>query len=207
MRSGEFNFEEVLKLARSGDSAALGALLENFRNYLLFLARLQIDPRISGKVDAADLVQEAFLEAYQAFPNFRGETEVTFLAWLRQILATTLASSVRYYVGTKQRDVRLEREIYVRVDQSSMFWNQLVSNISTPSLKVSRQEMENQLVEAMAQLPEHYRDVLRLRHSESLPFQEIADRLGRTVDSVQKIWVRALAQLRDLVSDDEGGDE
>jgi len=82
-----------------------------------------------------------------------------------------------------------------------------VSNISTPSLKVSRQEMENQLVEAMAQLPEHYRDVLRLRHSESLPFQEIADRLGRTVDSVQKIWVRALAQLRDLVSDDEGGDE
>ena len=147
------------------------------------------------------------MEAYQAFPNFRGDTESTFLAWLRQILATTLAASVRYYVGTKQRDVRLEREIYIRVDQSSMFWNQLVSNISTPSLKVSRQEMETQLAEAMTQLPEHYREVLRLRHSEGLPFQEVAERLGRTVDSVQKIWVRALAQLRDLVSDGEDGDE
>ena len=44
MSAGEFEFNEMLERARGGDSAALGALLENFRNYLLFLARLQIDP-------------------------------------------------------------------------------------------------------------------------------------------------------------------
>lgn len=203
MRTEDFPFDDLLKRARDGDSSALGALLENFRNYLLFLARLQIDPRICGKLDASDIVQDAFLEAYQAFPKFRGETEASFLAWLRQILASTLATSVRYFIGTRQRDVRLEREIYVKVDQSSVFWNQLVSNVSTPSLKVSRKEMETQLAEAMGQLPEHYRTVLRLRHSEGLSFQEIADQMGRTVDSVQKIWVRALAQLRDLVKEDE----
>lgn len=199
----KFSFEENLKSARDGDSAALGELLENFRNYLLFLARLQIDPRICGKLDASDIVQETFLEAYQAFPKFRGTTEETFLAWLRQILSTTLASAVRYYVGTKQRDVRLEREIFQRMDQSSMFWNQLVSNVSTPSLKISRKEMETQLAEAMLKLPDHYRTVLRLRHTESLSFQEIAHQMDRTVDSVQKIWVRALAQLRDLVESDD----
>lgn len=203
MSQENLHFEEMLERARLGDSGTLGELLDNYRNYLLFLARLQIDPRICGKLDASDIVQETFLEAYQAFPKFRGVSEVSFLAWLRQILASTLATSVRYYLGTKQRDVRLEREIYVKVDQSSMFWNQLVSNISTPSLKVSRQEMENQIATAMGQLPEHYRTVLRLRHSENLSFQEIADEMERTVDSVQKIWVRALAQLRDLVKTDE----
>ena len=203
MSSENFPFEATLKRAKDGDSAALGELLENFRNYLLFLARLQIDPRICGKLDAADIVQETFLEAYQAFPNFRGENEASFLAWLRQILSTTLATSVRFYVGTKRRDVRLERAICVKVDQSSIFWNQLVSNISTPSLKVSRKEMEQQLAFAMGQLPEHYRTVLRLRHSENLPFQEIAEQMGRSLDSVQKIWVRALAQLRDLVKGEE----
>ncbi|MDO4628951.1 MAG: sigma-70 family RNA polymerase sigma factor [Planctomycetia bacterium] len=203
MSQENLHFEEMLERARSGDTGTLGELLDNYRNYLLFLARLQIDPRICGKLDASDIVQETFLEAYQAFPKFRGTSEASFLAWLRQILASTLATSVRYYLGTKQRDVRLEREIYVKVDQSSMFWNQLVSNISTPSLKVSRQEMETQLATAMGQLPDHYRMVLRLRHSENLSFQEIADQMGRTVDSVQKIWVRALAQLRDLVKMDE----
>ena len=168
MSSENFPFEATLKRAKDGDSAALGELLENFRNYLLFLARLQIDPRICGKLDAADIVQETFLEAYQSFPNFRGENEASFLAWLRQILSTTLATSVRFYIGTKRRDVRMEREICLKVDQSSIFWNQLVSNISTPSLKVSRKEMEQQLAFAMGQLPEHYRTVLRLRHSENL---------------------------------------
>ena len=203
MSSENFPFEEVLARAKDGDSVALGELLENFRNYLLFLARLQIDPRICGKLDAADIVQDTFLEAYQAFPNFRGENETSFLAWLRQILSTTLATSVRFYIGTKRRDVRMEREICLKVDQSSIFWNQLVSNISTPSLKVSRKEMEQQLAFAMGQLPEHYRTVLRLRHSENLQFQEIADQMGRSLDSVQKIWVRALAQLRDLVKGEE----
>jgi len=203
MSSENFPFEKILKRAKEGDSAALGELLENFRNYLLFLARLQIDPRICGKLDAADIVQDTYLEAYQAFHQFRGENEVSFLAWLRQILATTLAASVRYYIGTKRRDVRMEREICFKVDQSSVFWNQLVSNISTPSLKVSRKEMETQLAEAMGKLPAHYRKVLRLRHSENLPFQEIADQMGRSLDSVQKIWVRALAQLRDLVKGEE----
>lgn len=199
----DFSFETLITDARNGDTGAQGRLFENVRNYLLFLARLQLDPRISGKMDASDIVQETFLEAYQAFPNFRGTTEASFLAWLRQILASTLAMSSRHYLGTKQRDVRLERAIYVKVDQSSVFWDQLVSNASTPSLKMSRKEMENQLADAIGKLPEHYRTVLRLRHTENRSFQEIADEMGRSIDSVQKIWVRALAQLRDLVKPDE----
>ena len=65
---------DLLRRARAGDDAALGALLEHYRAYLALLARLQIDHRLQGKADPADLVQETFLEAHRSFPRFRGET-------------------------------------------------------------------------------------------------------------------------------------
>ena len=95
--------------------------------------------------------------------------------------------------------MRLERNLHARVDQSSIFWEHLISTTSTPSLKLRRQEQETLLLRAMEQLPEHYRQVLQLRHMENLSFPQIAEQMSRTVDSVQKIWVRALAQLRGLM--------
>lgn len=195
----EIDTETLLSAARQGNSEALGALLEKFQNYLLFLVRMQLNSQLSVKLDDVDIVQETFAEAYQAFPNFRGENEVSFLAWLRQILATTLAGTYRHYIGTKSRDIRLERDVHAQVDQSSVFWDHIVAETSTPSLKVSRKETEVLLLQAIAKLPEHYREVLRLRNTEGLSFPEIADKMGRSVDSIQKLWVRALAQLRDLM--------
>ena len=96
--------EQMLRLARAGDGEALGHLLELYRNYLTLLARLQIDRRLQGKVDASDLVQEAFLKAHGNFGQFRGATEGQLISWLRRILATTLVSLVRHYVGRRRRD-------------------------------------------------------------------------------------------------------
>src|SRR5437867_4753384 len=92
--------EQFLRLAREGSGAALGQLLELYRRYLLLLARLQIGRRLQGKVDAADLVQETFLDAHRHFAQFRGTTEAEVTSWLRQILATNLANLVRHYLGT-----------------------------------------------------------------------------------------------------------
>ena len=65
--------EELLRQARAGSSPALGELLELYRSYLALLARVQIGQRLQGKVDAADLVQDAFLEAHRHFAQFRGQ--------------------------------------------------------------------------------------------------------------------------------------
>src|SRR5262245_50828169 len=99
--------EQLLHRVRAGDGPALGQLLERYRAYLVVLARVQIGRRLQGKVDAADLVQEAFLGACRDFPQFRGTTEPEFLGWLRQILASLLANLIRHYQGTQRRDVRL----------------------------------------------------------------------------------------------------
>src|SRR5579872_3649775 len=68
----EPEIEQLLTLARSGSDSARGQLLEQYRNYLSLLARLQIGRRLQGKVDPADMVQETFLEAHRQFTRFRG---------------------------------------------------------------------------------------------------------------------------------------
>src|SRR5262249_50701616 len=110
--------ERLLRLARAGDGAALGPLLGGYRGYYTVLARLQIGRRLQGKVDAADLVQDTFLEAQRHFAQFRGTTEAELVEWLRQILVGLLANLVRRFFGTQRRDVRLERELADQMAES-----------------------------------------------------------------------------------------
>ena len=87
--------EQFLALARAGHAEALGRLLEEYRSYLMLLARMQIGRRLQCKADAADLVQETFLEAHRNFGHFRGATEAEFTRWLRAILVGQLAHLLR----------------------------------------------------------------------------------------------------------------
>jgi RNA polymerase sigma-70 factor, ECF subfamily len=189
--------EQLLRLARAGSGPALGQVLELYRGYLGLLARLQIGRRLQGKVDPADLVQETYLEAHRDFRQFRGITEGELVGWLRQILASNLANLVRHYRGTQRRDVRLERDLAVELDQSSRVLDQgLVAAGSSPSQQAARREQAVLLADALGRLPEDYREVIILRHLEGLSFPEVARRMGRTLDSVDKLWARALARLR-----------
>jgi RNA polymerase sigma-70 factor (ECF subfamily) len=191
------DLDRLFRRARAGDDTALGQLLELYRNYLDLLARYQIGRRLQRKVDASDLIQETFLEAYRDFPRFRGTTEAELVSWLRRILASNLANLVDRYCGTQRRDVRLEQELADELDQSSRAagWG-LVAAQSSPSHQAARREQAVILADALAQLPEDYSQVLVLRHLEELSFPEVANRMGRSVNSVKNLWARALARLR-----------
>ena len=189
--------ERLLQDALAGDVATLGRLLELYRRYLALLARVQIGQRLQGKVDASDIVQETFLEAHRNFGLFRGTSEAQFVQWLRKILAANLANLLRRYLGTQGRDVRLERELAEALDRSSvMLDGALVAAQSSPSQQASRREQAVLVADALAALPEDYRTVLVLRHLDGLTFPEVAERMGRSVDSVEKLWLRGLTRLR-----------
>jgi RNA polymerase sigma-70 factor, ECF subfamily len=189
--------EYLLSLARAGDVSALGQLLELYRNYLALMARLQVGRRLQGKVDAADIVQETFLEAHRDFTQFRGQTEGEVVAWLRRILASNLANLVRHYYGTQRRDIHLERELNRELDESWAALDEgLIARQSSPSHQAARREQAVILVDALQQLPEDYREAIVLRHLEGLTFPEIATRMERTEDSVKKLWARALVRMR-----------
>jgi RNA polymerase sigma-70 factor (ECF subfamily) len=169
---------------------------------LTLLARAQIGQRLQGKADPADVVQETFIEALRDLPGFRGDTPGSFLAWLRQILARNLANLVRRYYGTQARDLHLEQQLSVALDHSSSALEAaLAAPQSTPSEQVADAELTLRVADTLARLPDDYRDVLVLRHLEELTFPQLAQRMGRTVDSVEKLWVRGLARLRQLLGE------
>jgi RNA polymerase sigma-70 factor (ECF subfamily) len=187
----------LLDLASSGDGTALGVLLQRYHNYLTLLARVQLGRRIQGKIDVLDVVQDVSLEVHRKIGMFRGSSEGEFLAWLRQILSGILANQVRRYFGTKRRDVRLERDLWEDLDRSSRsLGGQLVAAQSSPSAQASRREQAVFLADAIGGLPNDYREVIILRQLEGLSFPQVAERMGRTEDSVKNLWARALARLR-----------
>jgi RNA polymerase sigma-70 factor (ECF subfamily) len=189
--------EELLRRAREGDQSALGGLLERYRGYLTLLARLQINRRLQCKADPADVVQDTFLAAHRGFPRFRGATERELAAWLRQVLAANLADLMRRFLRARRRDVRLERDLEAEMEQSSRALERgLAAPDSSPSQQAARREQDVLLAEALARLPEDYREVLILHHLEGLGHPEIARRMDRTIDSVKNLWARALGKLR-----------
>ena len=193
----ETDIKRDIQQAQAGDQATLGRLLESYQNYLRLLARIEIGRRLQGKVDASDIVQETFLEAHRQFPLFQGTAEAQLSKWLRTILAGTVANVVRRYAGTQARNLRLERELVEGLDQSTCALEQmLVDRHSSPSHQAMRGEQSLQVAAAMSRLPEDYQTVLVLRHLEGLSFPQVALQMGRSVDSVEKLWLRGLTRLK-----------
>jgi RNA polymerase sigma-70 factor (ECF subfamily) len=193
---------ELLRRAREGNADAAGALMELYRGYLTILARTQIGRRLQGKADAADLVQETFLEAHKHIGRFRGQSEIEFLSWLRTIMAAVVSNHVRHYLGTQQRDARLEQALVVELDNTSgVLQRGLMAADSTPSRQAASRETLSILANALEQLPDDYRQVIMLRHLEGLPFADVAERMNRTVASVQNLWVRALKRMKQSVGE------
>jgi RNA polymerase sigma-70 factor (ECF subfamily) len=194
--------EQLLQRVQAGDGEALGQLLELYGNYLTLLARMQIGRRLQRKVDAADLVQETFLAAHRDFAHFRGKTEGEFVGWLRQILAANLIDLVRRYCGARRRDVLLERQLADELEQSSQAMEMvLIAKQSSPSQQAVRRELAVLLADALKDLPADYAEVIILHHLDGRTFPEVARLMGRSLDSVKKLWVRALARMRDLLED------
>lgn len=184
--------DKLLEAAKSGDASAVGHLLENHRNYLLFIANRELDSRIKGKVGASDIVQESLLTAHQKFEQFRGDTQPELLAWLRQILIHDLLQTRRTYRGTKKRRVDLEQPL----DSSSKFQNPLVDPNLTPRSTALAAEESEILNAAMGELSDDYQRVIRLHNWEHRNFEEIADLMNRTPDATRKLWTRAILKLQ-----------
>ena len=194
--------EALLTAARQEGQPALGRLLERYRAYLSLLARTQIGRHLRRRVDDSDVVQETFLAAYRDFASFRGTTEAELVAWLRNILAARLADLMRRHVKARARDVRLQQSLAGEMDRSSQALAfALAARGASPSQEAARRELGVLLADAIQALPADYAEVIVLRHLEGLAFAEVAARMGRSVDSVEKLWVRALARLRRRLGD------
>ena len=208
--SSRSTLAELLVLARGGDIAARERLFASCRNYLAVVARAEVESWLQAKVDPSDIVQQTMLDAHRGLENFRGRTEAEWLGWLRQILNHNAADFVRHYRGTAMRGACRE----VPLGPTGSDWEDAASGRPepaaadpTPSEFLMRHERELQVADAMALLSDDHREVILLRNLQRLPFDEVAQRMGRSRPAVQMLWMRAIRALREslVVADAESG--
>ena len=177
--------------------------LEGFRAYLSLLARLQLDPRLRGKVDLSGVVQQTLLEAHRAMDQLRQMTEPQRTAWLRRALANNLTDEVRK-LGTAGRDVTLERSLEASLSESAArleAW--LAADQPSPSQQAEKNELMLRLAGALEQLPEDQRTAVELHHLSGLPVAEIAGQMGRSPGAVGALLARGIKKLRESLTDPE----
>jgi RNA polymerase sigma-70 factor (ECF subfamily) len=187
---------DLIVAARAGNREARGELLSHYRRHLELLARARLHQRLQGKTDAADIVQETCLQAHRHFGTFRGRTEAELIAWLRSIVKRLLANHARHFLATGRRDARLERPIVRPADAHLATPCEPLALDSSPADEALRHEAVMQLRAAIEELPSDYRRVIDLRMARGLSYADVALQMGRSVDGVQKLWIRSLAQLR-----------
>jgi RNA polymerase sigma-70 factor (ECF subfamily) len=192
--------EVLLARAREGDEFERDRLFEACRGYLALVARTQVESWLQAKADASDLVQQTLLEAHKGFDRFEGKTEAEWLAWLRRILSHNAADLVRRYRGTTKRQAR--REIPLRRpsdDSQAGGAPEPAGREPTPSQQLVARDRDLQIAAALDQLTPDHREVIVLRNLERLPFDVVAERMGRSRPAVQMLWARAIKRLQETV--------
>jgi RNA polymerase sigma-70 factor (ECF subfamily) len=170
--------------------------LEPYRNFLRLIARLRLDPRLRGKLDPSDLVQQTLLRAHESIGQFRGHGEAELAAWLRQILATTMVDEVRRY-GRGKRDVGAERMQLASLDESSACleaW--LASDQTSPSQRAVRHEQLLLLAAALEAMSGDQRQAVELHHLKCHSLADVGRQMGRSKAAVAGLLRRGLKELR-----------
>ena len=180
-------------------------LIGQHRGYLTAVARFQLAARpwLAARLDASDLVQQVMLKAHAARGEFRGRTAGEAVAWLRQILARTLANELRAHAQAK-RDVGAERSLDADLGASSRrldAW--LAADQSSPSERVITHERAAALAAAVEQLPPDQREIVLWKHCEGLSLAAIVVRTGRTPAAVAGTLRRGLERLRELMGESD----
>ncbi|MBV8265595.1 MAG: RNA polymerase factor sigma-70, partial [Planctomycetaceae bacterium] len=95
--------EALLRRGAAGDVQALGALFERHRARLELMVRLRLDRRLQGRLDPADVLQEAFLDLTRRLPDYLAHPTLPFVLWLRLLTGQKLVDLHRQHLGTKMR--------------------------------------------------------------------------------------------------------
>jgi RNA polymerase sigma-70 factor (ECF subfamily) len=187
-------------MSREGESPKRS--LEQFRSYLLLLARMQLDPGPRNRIDPSDVVQQTLLEAHARAEQFHGD-DSALAAWLRQALVNNLRDAWRA-LRRERRDVRREQSLDEAVEQSSLrLEGMLADPHSSPSQQAVRNEDLLRLADALTRLPEAQREAVVLHHLQGHTLAETSVRLGRTDAAVAGLLHRGLKKLRELMTTGE----
>jgi RNA polymerase sigma-70 factor (ECF subfamily) len=208
--------DAMLARAAGGEAAAWGTLLMEHQARLGRMVAFRMDPRLAGRVDAADVVQDAFLQAAAHREDYFKTPDLPLFLWLRGIVSNKLLEVHRFHLGTRMRDAAKEVPLNrpargggspgAAVDATSAaLLTQLTGGATGPGTAVARAETRARLAEALARMDPIDREVLALRHFEQLSNAEAAQVLEIQERAAAKRYLRALRRLKEMLSEMPGG--
>jgi RNA polymerase sigma-70 factor (ECF subfamily) len=170
----------LVERVQRGDKAAFELLVAKYqRKIVRLISRLIRDP-----AEVEDVAQEAFIKAYRAIPQFRGES--AFYTWLYRIAVNSaknyLASQGRRAPTSTESDAE-EAETFSEAD--------LLRDIDTPESVLMSKQIAQTVNAAMAGLPEELRTAISLREIEGLSYEEIAEMMDCPIGTVRSRIFRA----------------
>lgn len=195
--------EDELTLLRRDGSQALARLFESYEPRLEKMVRFRLDQRLWGRVDPADVLQEAFLQIDRRLPDYLRDPAVPVYVWMRTLTEQVLVDVHRRHLGAKARDARLDVSLHRGRGPMATSFSlaaRLVADLTSPSQAAIRNEMLNELRDAFDGMDPIDREVLALRHFEDLTNNEVAAVLGLQKAAASNRYIRALKRLRMVLS-------
>ncbi|PWG63757.1 RNA polymerase sigma factor RpoE [Sediminicurvatus halobius] len=184
--------KELVERVKAGDKQAFNELVLKYQHKLVKL----ISRYVHDHAEALDVSQEAFIKAYRALPNFRGDS--SFYTWLYRIGINT-AKNHLVSQGRRPPDNDIDAQDAERYDIESRLKDQ-----DSPEALAQRDEIERTVLEAIEALPPDLRTAIRLRELEGLTYEEIAQAMDCPIGTVRSRIFRARdaidRRLRPLLS-------
>jgi RNA polymerase sigma-70 factor (ECF subfamily) len=200
----------LVEQAVRGDSQAWERLMSDHRPRLRRMVALRMDPRLQGRIDPSDVIQESYIDAARRLPEYVKNPPMPFFVWLRWLVGQRLMEQHRRHLGAQVRDVSREISLYhgafPEATAADLAAN-VLGELSTPSQAAIRVEQIKRLREALESLEPIDREILVLRHFEQLSNGEAADVLNLDKSTASKRYARALIRLKDVLTAMPGGSE
>jgi RNA polymerase sigma-70 factor (ECF subfamily) len=172
--------QELVERAQRGDKQAFGMLVDKYQRKLgRLLSRL-----IRDQTEVEDVVQESFIKAYRALPNFRGDS--AFYTWLYRIGINT----AKNYLVSMGRRPQVSSDIEIEDAENFEDANEL-RTMETPETELMTKEIAQTVNDTVASLPDELRTAITLREIEGLSYEEIATLMDCPIGTVRSRIFRA----------------
>jgi len=187
-----------LRQVREGDLTASSLLFERFRPQLTKLAAQKLDQRLSSRVDASDIVQEALLVAARDLPAFATSGDLPFSIWLYRLVWQRLHDAHRFHGQSQRRSVYREQpgESQLANPWFSPIIDQFEDSATGPLSTIERHERRERLHSALESLEPSNRELLRMKYDDGLTMQEIGEIFGISEAAAKMRHLRILQSLR-----------
>ena len=193
---------EASNSPRFANSEEMAEFVETKRPQLLAYIQHNIGPALRKKLEAEDILQEVVLTAIGSMATFDVPGRDPFKL-LCQMAEQRIIDAHRHHVAAQKRSADREVAIDAPADNDGQFgfMKLLAASMTSPSQAFSRGQKELRLQEAIGDLPEEQRELLRLRFVEGRATKEIADQMGKTDGAIRVLLTRTLSKLQILLTD------